>query len=795
MAAFVGTPTGGPISPASVWTVSVPAGAAGQSQALILSYKAKTSSPGTLAGWDRRLINGHSGYPGAVVVYTRKLASSASASTANVSFSAAAQGSYVCQTVDGDYKLVTTPVQQDGTPSVSLPAYSVTAADTAVLEVWASAEFPRSFVTAAGGVSTTHQPSMSGPGLTIGRRVVGAGSVTGAPFAPDDPNIGGTDGAYSGTEDWTGTIGFAVLFESATVSTAVDIVGTPSQATLANISSYALLVPAGNNGDTQIVAFNVPKTVSVSIPSGWNILTMVGGDEHAGQLTVLDRKLTANRSASTETFSFGAPTRGSIAALTVRGLMTDMTVNATTQSEFNRSWTPPFAMSFADGSLALSIVGSANFDRTATPGVGVTEIVDQRGAPSLAIGKRSVESGAVTLPAWTPADGGDPSRDGGDAFRGVTITFASTATTTPVAGTTVQLVGGLRWIASPDGLSHSLLTSNSVRISWIDRTTSEAGFRYQYRMDNGQWPLTHSDLPANSTAVNLQGLQSGQRYRFIVLATEGGHHSAWSAEYVFTTLVSISRVDITTPSPASVLGATIPITVQTVPPEANARITWVITGGVGISLPLYTDSTGKAVASIYADRIGDITAVATIGSVPTSLLIIRVGASSESLILSVSPGRVEKGGVALANVTGGEGGRFWLGRPVSIVSSNHGVAGNPFPGVMQPTHSGGSSWTFTLPGVNPGTTTLTAYIDGVASNPVTMVVANPPAPPVYVAGVATHCAVHIEAPLAAALRPKIRRMTDADQQMHHPGDDGFKYANAVASKEIVFFTKDRIAKK
>ena len=78
------------------------------------------------------------------------------------------------------------------------------------------------------------------------------------------------------------------------------------------------------------------------------------------------------------------------------------------------------------------------------------------------------------------------------------------------------------------------------------------------------------------------------------------------------------------------------------------------------------------------------------------------------------------------------------------------------------------------------------------SNPVTITVANPPAPQVYAAAGAAEVEVSIESILAWGARARVRRMTHADQTARYPSDDGFKFANKIRGRQFVFFTKNML---
>lgn len=790
MASFVGTPTQGAVSPAvAVWTINTPAGSAGQTQLLAVSYKPKGSTAGSLAGWQTIRNYPHTTSPAALVLYQRKLTSSVSAGTANLAFGAAAEGGYICQTVDGDYASSPAPVEQDGTSSVTLPSFTAADADTAVLEIWASGEWPRVFPTTS-GVSVTHQVTISGPGLTIGRRVVPAGAVVGTTFVPDDPSPGGIDTAYSGTEDWGPTIGSVVMFRTANTgggTTGSDVTGQ-SGGTFTTGTSQAVTVPAGVSGDSQYIAVNFAPTIGFTNPSGWTVVSASDADEYQGKLVVFERVLTGAQAAQSVSVTFAGNVSGAIAAINVRGRRHDVQRNAGSQGVFSREWAAPSVASNAANSVAINFVASANFFRSVTPASDVTELIDLAATPSLAIGKKLVGSGTATMGNWIPADAFTVGGDGGDAYRSISIAVTPSAVAPPSGTLSATVAGAMVWIPTPGLPVASEITATTTKMSWSDLTSDETAFRYMYRKEGEAWPANSTALPANVTSILLTGLSSGQDYRFIVLAQRGSDFSAWSAEAFWRTTSVFTGINLV--ASAQQVDGSVVVTATVQPVEAGATVTWAVTDGIILNRSTVTNSSGQATLTFTRLTAGVVTITATAGGITRSLLV-NYSPVTESLILTISPAQIERGYVALARVTGSFGGAYWRNKAVSLVSSNTNIIASPLPAVMQPTTGSGSEWTFTLPGIANGTTTLTAYIDGTASNSVAVVVADPAGPSVYTAGVATHCSITIEAPLAAAVRPMLRRMTDADQRFHYPGDEGYKFMAIVRTREAVFFTRSR----
>ena len=796
MATWVGPPTQGAVSPASaVWSsVSIPAAAAGQTQILAISYKDRASPVGTIAGWTAIRNAGHATAPGALAVFVRKLTSDVSTSTISVGFSGAVQGCYGCRTVSGDYAGITSTAPQDGTTSVALPPITVPKPSTALLEIWASGEWPRVFPTSNSGVTAVHQSSTSGPGLTFATRVVNAGSTPGTTFVPDNPDSGGIDTSFDGSSDWGPAFGFAMLFEDS-VAPPPGPAPTYSYSTDQSFSgaSTSLSYMGASVGATQYIVVNYQPSSSYEVytPPGWTLLDASRVDAYPGRLAVFSRRLNVAIPAGSVELTFSGPCSGSAGIINVIGSTQGVGRNDSTQTDFVRSIVIPAVSSSVPNAMTMVFAGSANFPRAINMGGDSTEIIDRAGPPSLAVGYAPQGAGMSTVSPWTPVDPDSPTTDGGDAFRVIAVSISPYGSDSPGTDVGVDAAGTISYVPSPTNLVVTGITTGGATISWSDHAIDETEYQYKVRLASEPWPDAAVDLPANTTTTTLNGLVGSALYQFIVLAKRGAEYSAWSQIAVFSTLSAATSARVTAAVTRIEVGNTALFTLQADPPVV-ASVGWHATGGTITDRMTATNAFGQATAVVRAGTAGTIRVWATVGNVVSTAAEVIAGYAVEQLTLTITPARIEAGGVAQARVTGDLGGLYWIGKPVALTSSNTSVIANPQPAVMQSTSSGEAGWTFTLPGIANGTTTITAHVDGSSSNAVALVVANPPGPPVYTAGVATHCAIHIEAPLAAAVRPRIRRMTHADQQFHFPGDEGFKFAAAYAMKEPVFFTKDRL---
>lgn len=91
--------------------------------------------------------------------------------------------------------------------------------------------------------------------------------------------------------------------------------------------------------------------------------------------------------------------------------------------------------------------------------------------------------------------------------------------------------------AAPTDLEATLLAATSLRLSWQDRSTNEAGFRVERR--DGATFTTLAAVGEGVTAVMLDGLGADELYRLRVIATNEAGDSAPSTELlVFTGAVA-----------------------------------------------------------------------------------------------------------------------------------------------------------------------------------------------------------------------------------------------------------------
>lgn len=116
------------------------------------------------------------------------------------------------------------------------------------------------------------------------------------------------------------------------------------------------------------------------------------------------------------------------------------------------------------------------------------------------------------------------------AYEGsLNSTFTNVASATPgtssgssVSSTTVSTTTPPQ---APTGLTASVVSSTSVKLTWKDNSTRETGYKVEYSSDGGKTYTRIALLGANSTSYTATGLKSGTKYLFYVYAYEGSVNS------------------------------------------------------------------------------------------------------------------------------------------------------------------------------------------------------------------------------------------------------------------------------
>lgn len=790
-----GTAVGELQTSSASWTCSTPAGLTGHRLLLALAYRDKGQTPSTPSGWTPRSSKAHSASIGSVYTFEKVLTGDVSASTVAVTFSGSVVGISGCVAIDGEFDSAATPTETGWVTSATPPSGVASEADCVLINVVATTQYPRYFGIGAPSIELLDLP---GPGTTppetpalqIAKKVVGSGTTA--------SNLVSTTNQYGGFGDDSQLILMTLVYKTVIGASpppsgsAVTFVGDATTVDIGG-TSVSITVRGGEDGDGQYVVLNHSAAASavVTPASGFAQISASTIDASIGRLVLYERVLTGTTGDTSETFNFSTTVVGVAGSFTVRGTRADLQRNASTQSNYLLTAAPPSVTITAASSLVVSIVGSGNWNRSQTPGADIAvELIDNwpGDGPSLAIGAKWVDAGTHTLAAWSPADPDTPGAEAGDFWRMITLGFV------PIVGgggggAAVAGSGTWAYVAGTIGLTVTPTSGTTATSTWQDVTADETSFEYSVAQFYDSYPALIS-LAANTTTLSLTGLTPGAAYKMIVAAKRGSDWSAYEEAH-FAMAGTALTVAITKATPPPGSESELWVDLQISPALSGQPIVWTLTGPGDIyGKTTITNSLGGGGVSATTTGVGNVYITATVSGYQSNTLIYNVGAVDEDLILTLSPARLEKNQVATARVTGSLGGKGLVGLSASLASTNDAVMADPANAIVESTVSGGEA-VFTLPALDDGTTSLTATINGVDSNTVSVVVAYPSPPVDYTASGVTSIAIHIEAPLAAASKPRIRRMTHADQQFYHPGDDGFKFANQIALREHVFFTASK----
>lgn len=796
MAADVyGTAAGEAHTSSASWTCSTPAGLSGHRLLLALAVVNKSSPPNTPSGWVARPSKAHSAAPGGVWTFEKVLTSSVSAGTVTVTFPAAVVGVSGCIAIDGQYDSAATPSETGWTGSATPPSGVASEDDGVMIVVAATTQFPRGWSIAAPSVEMFDVPGPTGtppeiPGLLIAKKLVDFGTTA--------ANLVSTVNPYAGFGNDEQYVMLTLVYKSVAAAapppsgTQVTFIGFPTTVDIGG-TSVDVTVRGGEEDDAQYVVLNhsAAGSATVTPAAGFAQISVSDVDSSIGRLALYERILTGTTGDTTQTFGFSTSVVGVAGSFTVRGARVDLQRNAATQSTYLLTATPPSVTVPTGLAMVVTIVGSGNFQRSQTPGAGVTEQVDNWPAdgPSLAIGSQTVGSGAHYLAPWTPADPATPGAEAGDYWRLITLGFVPLGASGG-GGNSVTGSGNWAYVAAPVGLVVTPTGDTTATATWQDSSTDETSFEYSYVLQSEGFGAL-SSLAAGTQSLSIFGLVAGATYKMILAAKRSNDYSAYTQTAVWTQSGALTVPTLASSAVALSIGDSFTVTLTTTPAVATQPIVWYLTGpATATSASTLTSGGGTGTLVATATGAGVLSVLAEVAGIQTGYVSIVVGAADETPVLTVSPARLEANQVITARVTGDLGGAAFVGQSVSLASSNTSVALSPSSRLVESTIAGGEA-VFTLPAIANGTTTLTATINGEASNAVAVVVADPSPPVDYTASGVTSVAIHIEAPLAAASRPRIRRMTHADQQFYHPGDDGFKFANSVALKEHVFFTASK----
>jgi hypothetical protein len=101
--------------------------------------------------------------------------------------------------------------------------------------------------------------------------------------------------------------------------------------------------------------------------------------------------------------------------------------------------------------------------------------------------------------------------------------------------------------SAPDGVAAVAGGSTAIEVTWIDRSTTEAGFEIERRLvGTPTWTIVGTSQPDTGSLVDI-GLEAATEYEYRVRAYGAGGVSAWSTPASATTLANSSITLTATP--------------------------------------------------------------------------------------------------------------------------------------------------------------------------------------------------------------------------------------------------------
>ena len=151
----------------------------------------------------------------------------------------------------------------------------------------------------------------------------------------------------------------------------------------------------------------------------------------------------------------------------------------------------------------------------------------------------------------------------------------------------------------PSDCNFSSLTEESLTVNWVDEVLSETAFIVEQSLDNSDWSILSTSIPADSTSYDVSNLDSSTTYYFRIKATDGAEDSAYLACSAVTTRAS-TPVASTTTSPAN------SATEVSLNPTFEISSTIADGSDVQYRLELSTDSNFKTTALHFDQRENNI---------------------------------------------------------------------------------------------------------------------------------------------------------------------------------------------
>ena len=439
---------GAVVAEAAAWPITLPSAPANGALLLVVNSKAKAwTMTGLGADWTQVVKDQPIG-PGKMQVFYRSMSSGFAGGSMTLAWNAPVAGSWICIALSSAiFHSISSWAELEGAGEITMPTVSSPGANALRIDILGSDEWMRLYVPGSSEVTATHEPcSGNGPGLTVGTRVIGAGSSAGAKYIPDDPSDG-EDGAYSGSADWCRTLACSIVFRDvATVPPASGsqsgVAGSVSVVALTS-ASPGITVPSSPAGGSRVILVHHMRQsdVSVGAIAGWELSWASQVDDGWGNRLYCFTQSTPAAVGSTVVslpINGSGDVRGVAVALAHSG---PLSLVSGASTGYQTSISTPSATVASDQSSYVTVAGTANFIRNLSIS-GLTQVTIPPGVLGdrgygLGVAHGPTSSGFMAPPIWSPSD--PYGAEGGDAWRALTLVFGpagSSGETGPVGSVT-----------------------------------------------------------------------------------------------------------------------------------------------------------------------------------------------------------------------------------------------------------------------------------------------------------------------------------------------------------------------
>ncbi len=298
------------------------------------------------------------------------------------------------------------------------------------------------------------------------------------------------------------------------------------QTTVANPSSFSYTMPAYSVSTIRIVSSGTttnaaptvatPAGASPSVVTGKATTLSVLGADDGGESNLTYTWTTVGTPPAPVTFSANGNNAAKSAGVT-----------------FSRAGAYTFQVTVSDGSLSTTSSVNVVVSQTLTTvKISQSSITLLTGATQqfAASGLDQFGTAMSVAPAfaWSLASGaGTVSASGrytAPATAGTATVKAASGTISATASVTINAI---KVPAAPTKLTTPTVTATSVRLSWMDNSTNEAGFLIERSIDGKTWSQVAS-VGANLKSYTVLGLTASKTYYFRVRAYNAGGASAYT---------------------------------------------------------------------------------------------------------------------------------------------------------------------------------------------------------------------------------------------------------------------------